>query len=302
MGCNRLGDPGAGPEVWPPIVQRALDLGVNFFDTSISYNQGRSEAVLGQITSYWPAPTYISTKVGFDIDWEYAPEFQRRDYSAAAILRDVPGQLARLRRDSIDMYMLHSPSVSDLCDTDWADAIAELKRAGKIKWFGISTSSHESGIWAIEHGADLLQIEYDMLSPSAEDKLLPLAQQENVGIMVRTPLARGLLTGKFKVGQPIPPDQQWRRPTGERLQTRLQRIEQLRFLERPGQTLAQAALRFALAHPAVHCVVPGARTIAQLEENVPAADADLLPDELARVRELQADWRQADALAGVMSS
>ncbi|MBV9899146.1 MAG: aldo/keto reductase [Chloroflexi bacterium] len=286
LGSNRLGDPGIGPEVWPPLVQRALELGVNFFDTSISYNQGRSEAVLGQVTSRWPAPTYVSTKVGFDIDWEAAAEWQKRDYSAAAIRRDVRGQLARLRRESIDMYLLHSPTVADLERGDWQHAIDELKRTGVVKWFGISTSSHESGIWAIEHGADLLQIEYDMLSRTAEDELLPLAQRENVGIMVRTPLARGLLTGKFKLGEPIPAEQQWRRPTGERLQDRLQRIEQLRFLERPGQTLAQAALRFVLAHPAVHCVVPGARTIAQLEDNVAAAEADLQPEELARIREL----------------
>src|SRR5690349_14929064 len=65
MGTSRLGDPGVGPDVWPPIVQRALELGVNLFDTSISYNQGRSEAVLGQVTSRWRAPSYISTKVGF---------------------------------------------------------------------------------------------------------------------------------------------------------------------------------------------------------------------------------------------
>ena len=109
--------------------------------------------------------------------------------------------------------------------------------------------------------------------------------------MVRTPLARGLLTGKFPPGQPIPPEQQWRRPRGERLELRLSRIEQLRFLERPGQTLAQAALRFVLAHPAVHCAVPGARTVEQLEANVPAADGDLTSEELARVRELHQRWR-----------
>jgi aryl-alcohol dehydrogenase-like predicted oxidoreductase len=302
MGCNRLGDPGVDPAVWEPIVERALHLGVTFFDTSISYNQGRSEAILGRVTSRWPKPTTISTKVGFDIDWEVSPEHQKRDYSSHAILRDVEGQLTRLRRDAIDLYMLHSPSVTDLETADWAAAIERLKQQGKVRWFGISTSSHASGIWAIEHGADLLQIEYDMLSPSAEDELLPLAMRNNVGIMVRTPLARGLLTGKFKLGEPIPPDQQWRRPKGAVLQTRLERIEQLRFLERPGQTLSQAALRFVLAHPGVHCVVPGARTLEQLEQNVPAADGDLTPEELQRVHNLQVEWRQADALTAVASA
>jgi aryl-alcohol dehydrogenase-like predicted oxidoreductase len=296
MGANRLGDPGVEAEAWAPIVARALRDGVNFFDTSISYNQGRSEAILGEVTSGWQEPTFISTKVGFNLDFELGAEWQRRDYSARAILRDVDGQLERLRRDAIDVYMLHSPTTADLEQSDWATAIADLKRQGKVRWFGISTSSHASGIWAIEHGADVLQIEYDVLSPSAEDELLPLATRSNVGITVRTPLARGLLTGKFKVGEPIPPDQQWRRPTGQKLQTRLRRVEQLRFLERPGQTLGQAALRYVLAHPAVHCVVPGARTLDQLEENTPAADGDLTPAELARIKQLQAEWRAEDAL------
>ncbi|MCA1643990.1 MAG: aldo/keto reductase [Chloroflexi bacterium] len=291
MGTNRLGDPGVDPLAWPPIVERALQLGVTFFDTSISYNQGRSEAILGEVMSRHPAPTFISTKVGFDIDFELGPDHTKRDYSAKAILRDVDGQLQRLRRDTIDMYMLHSPSVRDLETQNWATAIDLLKRQGKIRWFGISTSDHMSGIWSIEHGADFLQIEYDLLNPTSEDELLPLAKRHNVGVMARTPLARGLLTGKFKAGEPIPPEQHWRRPRGDQLQLRLERIEQLRFLERPGQTLGQAALRFVLAHAAVQCVVPGARTIEQLESNVPAADADLLPEELRRVKQLHAEWR-----------
>jgi aryl-alcohol dehydrogenase-like predicted oxidoreductase len=291
MGTNRLGDPGVDPAAWPPIVERSLQLGVNFFDTSISYNQGRSEAVLGEVTSRHPDPTHVATKVGFDIDFEFSQGNPVRDYSARAILRDIDGQLQRLRRNTIDMYLLHSPSIQVLETNDWAEAIAALKQQGKICWFGISTSDHASGIWAIEHGADLLQIEYDLLNPTAEHELLPLAQRHNVGIMVRTPLARGLLTGKFKVGEPIAPEQQWRRPKGDQLQLRLARIEQLRFLDRPGQTLGQAAVRFVLANPAVHCAVPGARTIAQLESNLPAADADLTPEDLDQVKQLHTAWR-----------
>ncbi|HEY2596753.1 MAG TPA: aldo/keto reductase [Chloroflexota bacterium] len=292
LGTNRLGDAGVDPSAWPPIVQRALELEVNFFDTSISYNVGRSEAILGEVTSQWPRPTVIATKGGYAIDYTVNGAQPLRDFTARAILEDIDGQLARLRRDSIDMYLLHSPSVSILETHDWATAVDTLKRQGKVRWFGISTSDHASGIWLIDHGAaDLLQIEYDLLNPSAEDELLPLASRHNVGIMARTPLARGLLTGKFRAGEAIPADQQWRRPRGDRLQLRLERVEQLRFLERPGQTLAEAALRFALAHPAVHCVVPGARTVQQVEANVQAADADLDADDLRRISELHAAWR-----------
>jgi myo-inositol catabolism protein IolS len=288
MGCNRLGDPGVDPAQWPPVVRRALELGVTFFDTSNSYNQGRSEAILGEVTAEHPGRTVIATKGGVPVETN---DFPNREFSAATILRAAEDSLRRLRREQIDLYMLHSPSVEQLERDTWAEAIERLKAQGKIRSFGISTSDHASGIWAIAHGAEFLQIEYDILDPSAEDELLPLARRENVGIMIRTPLARGLLSGKFRAGQEIPPEQQWRRPTGDRLQLRLRRVEQLRFLEREGQTLARAALRWLLAQPGVHCVIPGARTVEQLEDNVRAIDGDLTEEELARVRALQDEWR-----------
>jgi len=185
-----------------------------------------------------------------------------------------------MRRDAFDLYMLHSPTVQQLETQDWQSAINSLRAAGKLRHFGISTSDHASGLWAIQHGAEFLQIEYSILDPTAEDELLPLAQQRNTGIMVRMPLARGLLTGKFPVGQPLPDDQQWRRPRGDALQMRLQRVEQLRFLERPGQTLGQAAIRYVLRHPAVHCAIPGARTLEQLQANVSAVDAEMTDEEV----------------------
>jgi aryl-alcohol dehydrogenase-like predicted oxidoreductase len=288
MGCNRLGDPGVDPAEWPPIVRRALALGVNFFDTSNSYNQRRSEEILGAVTAEHPEPTVVATKGGVPV---ITNDFANRDFSAATIVAASEESLRRLRRDTIDLYMLHSPSVAHLESQSWPDAIERLKAQGKIRYFGISTHDHASGTWAIEHGADFLQIEYDLLDWSAEDELLPLARRHDVGIMIRTPLARGLLSGKFPAGQAIPPEQQWRRPTGERLQERLRQVEQLRCLERDGQTLAQAALRWLLAQPGVHCVIPGARTVEQLVANVGAIDGELTPAELAGVRQLHEAWR-----------
>lgn len=288
MGCNRLGDPGVDPARWPPIVRRALDLGVTFFDTSNSYNQGRSEAVLGDVIGETSVPIVIATKGGVDVETN---DYANRSFGASRILAAAEESLRRLRREAIDLYMLHSPTVRHLETESWTAAIEKLKSQGKVKYFGISTDDHASGIRAIELGADFLQIEYDLLDPSAEDELLPLARKHDVGIMIRTPLARGLLTGKFPAGQAIPPEQQWRRPTGDRLQLRLRRIEQLRFLEREGQNMAQAALRWLLAQSGVHCVIPGARTVEQLEANIGAVDGDLTPGELARVKALHQEWR-----------
>jgi aryl-alcohol dehydrogenase-like predicted oxidoreductase len=286
MGCNRLGDPGVDPAQWPPIVQKALDLGITFFDTSENYNEGRSEAVLGDVISASTTPVVIATKGGFSSGANIV-----RDFSEKSILHAARASLKRLKRSTIELYMLHSPTVAQLENDTWPNAIETLRAEGTIKHFGISTTDHASGVKAIEMGADFLQIEYDLLDPTAEDVLLPLARKHDIGIMVRTPLARGLLSGKFAAGRAIPAEQQWRRPTGDRLQLRLERIEQLRFLERDGQTLAQAALRWLLAQPGVHCVIPGARTIEQLEANVGAIDGDVTADELARVASLHQQWR-----------
>jgi aryl-alcohol dehydrogenase-like predicted oxidoreductase len=230
--------------------------------------------------------------VGVEIETN---DYANRQFTAERIVRDVDGQLERLRRNTLDFYLLHSPTVEQLRTQDGWREVEGLKNEGKVRWIGISTQDHASGVEAIRMGADVLQIEYDMLFPTAEDELLPLAEREKVGIMVRTPLARGLLTGKFSAAEGIRPEQQWRRPRGEQLQRRLNRVEQLRFLERPGQTLGQAATRFVLAHPGVHCAVPGARTIEQLEENCGAAAEELTADELGRVKELQVVWRKEGA-------
>jgi aryl-alcohol dehydrogenase-like predicted oxidoreductase len=288
MGCNRLGDPGVGPAEWPPIVERALESGITLFDTSNSYNQGRSEQVLGDVLAGRGDGIVVSTKGGVPVETN---DFPKREFSGRTVLAEVENSLRRLRRETIDLYMLHSPTVEQLNRYDWPEAVTRLKAQGKIRFFGISTEDHASGIRAIELGADFLQIEYDLLTPTAEDALLPLAARQNIGIMVRMPLARGLLTGKFASGQPIPPEQQWRRPKGDQLTLRLARIDQLRFLEREGQTLAQAAVRWILAHPAVHCAIPGARTVDQLEQNAATADGAITPAELDRVRDLHTAWR-----------
>src|SRR5688572_19559621 len=94
MGGNRLGDPGVDPAEWPPIVRRALELGVTFFDTSNSYNQGRSEAILGEVTAAWPAPTVIATKGGVPVETN---DYPNRDFSAATILAAAEASLRRLR-------------------------------------------------------------------------------------------------------------------------------------------------------------------------------------------------------------
>src|SRR5688572_2981615 len=122
MGCNRLGDPGVDPAQWPPIVQKALDLGITFFDTSENYNAGRSEAIIGEVTSKSDAPVVVATKGGFS-----AGDSIVRDFSAAGIERAARASRDRLNRDSIELYMLHSPSTAQVENDTWPEAIEKLK-------------------------------------------------------------------------------------------------------------------------------------------------------------------------------
>src|SRR5579859_5429240 len=160
MGGNRLGDPGVDPGQWPPIVERALQLGVNLFDTSNSYNQGRSETILAEVTKHASFPTYIATKVGVPVE---SNDFPNREFSKRTILTEVENSLRRMQTPCIDLYMLHSPTVAQLAQGDWQDAIELLKRVGKVGFFGISTDDHQSGVEAIRRGANFLQVDYSIL-------------------------------------------------------------------------------------------------------------------------------------------
>ncbi|HEX2516248.1 MAG TPA: aldo/keto reductase, partial [Chloroflexota bacterium] len=122
MGCNRLGDPEVDEAAWPPVVERAIELGVAFFDTAMAYNDGRSERVLGDVSARHGGrgaggrPLVISTKVGMRSD---VPGTGAKDFSAQAILGAVDAQLKRLRRAAIDVYLLHSPTVAQVNEGDW---------------------------------------------------------------------------------------------------------------------------------------------------------------------------------------
>ena len=173
MGCNRLGDPGVDRGAWIPVVQRALDLGVTFFDTANVYNDGRSEEILAEAIPADRRGVVIATKAGAPMG---PGSWSERVFRADLLRAWIEASLTRLRRQSLDMFMLHSPSTAQLDTDDWAEVIFPLRQDGTLKSWGISTDDHASGIRAIELGAELLQIEYDILNPSAEDKLLQIGR------------------------------------------------------------------------------------------------------------------------------
>lgn len=265
-------------------LQRAFELGVNFVDTADAYGRGHSETLLGKAIKVSPRRVHIATKVG---NVRRDPQPTTQDFSAPYIRACCDGSLERLGVTMIDLYQLHNPPCEVIAGNEIWDTLRELKDKSKIAHYGISIGKPEEGILAIEKGdVETIQVVYNLLERDAAKELFDLAIKKSVGIIARVPLASGLLTGKYKPGHVFAENDHRKDayPLGK-LEEALARVEKLRFLaEGTGRTLAQAALKFCLAHPAVSVVIPGIKTPEQAEENIKALNVpDLTADELKRI-------------------
>ena len=268
-------------------LQHGFELGVNFVDTADAYGMGHSEQLVGKAMKVSPRRIHVATKVG---NVRCDPEPPRQDFSAAYVKAACDRSLNRLGITMIDLYQLHNPPKAVLMGNEIWDVLRELKDKNKIAHYGISVSHPSEGLMAIEKGGvETVQIVYNLLAHSSVKELFEIAVKKSVGIIARVPLASGLLTGKFQSGQRFA-DNDHRRDTysPEKLDKALLQVEKFRFLaEGTGRTLAQAALKFCLAHPAVSVVIPGIKTPEQAAENVMAANVpDLTAEELKQIEEM----------------
>jgi aryl-alcohol dehydrogenase-like predicted oxidoreductase len=252
-------------------IHRALDLGVNFFDTADVYGLGRSEELLGRVLK--GRDVVIATKAG-NIRSEKGEA--GKDFSKDYLFRAVEGSLKRLRSETLDLFQLHNPSAEELRRGDCLEVLQDLREAGKVRYTGISIHQPEEGL-AVLTGplpVDSLQLAYNLLNTRMAERVLPLALEEDVGVIVRVPLQYGLLTGKFERGVTFPKDdhRSWTL-SREVIERGVSLLETLApRLEESGLTAAQFALKFVLSHPAVSVTIPGARTAEQVERNVVASD------------------------------
>lgn len=270
-------------------IDAALDLGVNFIDTSDAYGAGYSETLLGKALKGRRDKVIVATKGGNVMT---GPDRGKRNFAVDYISRVLEESLKRLQTDYIDLYQLHNPDIDVLRSSEIWELLDRRKREGKIRHYGVSINKMEEGVAAVEgRRADTIQIEYNILDQEPAAEVFPLAQKANVGVIARAPLRRSLLTGKL-----TPADQ--KRFQGEDVRARnfagdifkreLAKVERLRFLEKPGKSMAQAAIAFCIAHPAVSVVIPGGRNDQQVRENVAAAGVELSTEELRKLEEL---WR-----------
>ncbi len=277
-------------------LERAIELGVNLVDTALVYGEGRSERLVGQVAQRHRG-LFVCTKIPpMNYQWPARHDAPLEEvFPSQHILSSCEQSLRNLGLETIDLLQLHvwAPAWADR--DEWWEAMEQLKRHGKIRFVGISINDHEptSALEVIRQGrVDVVQVIHNLFDQSPEDELYPLCLERGVGVLGRVPLDEGSLTGKLRRDTQFPPgDFRQRYFAGRRLGETIDRVEQLRWLERPNRTLAQAALGFVLGHPAVSSVIPGMRTIDQVEMNVAAAATGrLTADE--RTRALQHRWNR----------
>jgi aryl-alcohol dehydrogenase-like predicted oxidoreductase len=269
-------------------IDAALDAGITFFDTSDVYGAGHSEELLGKAMQGRRDRFIVATKIG----WQ---NFDRgRNQSAydtvEKLVAGVESNLQRLQTNYVDVIQNHISFRDPTMETFLA-GFQRLQRDGKVRAYGVSTSDYEYlQAFNGDGGCATLQIDYSILNRTAEADIFPYCQEHDIGVIVRGPLAMGILTGKFSPDAEFGAGdfrQRWQENPEEH-ETFLQdlaKVEKLRpIAEARGCTLAQLALQFVMAHPAVTVAIPGAKTIKQLKENVAAALLPpLTPDELAQI-------------------
>ena len=258
-------------------MNHAFEMGINFFDTADVYGDGHSEKLVAQLVKGKRDQVIISTKGGL-LGHTRKPEpiYDKPE----KVIKAFEDSLTRLGIDYIDVYFCHIWWHVEEETAAFLEAFERLKQAGKVRAVGVSTDNFEYlKTFNRYHSIDVLQAEYSILNRAAEKEILPYCQQENIGVIVRGPLQKGLLTGKFTketlfTGNDV--RQHWERKWFE---DQVDKIEMLKRFERDDRTLGQLALQFVLSHPAISTAIPGAKTEKQVEENALASIWPLLTNE-----------------------
>lgn len=286
MGCWGIGGQWGAVEerTATATIVRAVELGVNLFDTADGYGAeiGTSEELVGKALVPYRDKVHISTKVG---QWaqRFGHPLSYRHPSHIQLCCDA--SLYRLKTDYIDFYHCH---IGNLEEPDvFLEAFEKLVQAGKVRAYGISTKSVEVVQRFNRDGnCAVCQLDYSILNRRAEGGLLSYCLDNSIGTLIRGPLARGMLTGKFDLNSTFN-DQvraSWNEgKSRERFLRKLRMVEKLKFLVDERRNMAQVALQFILAQPGVTCAIPGAKNIEQIEVNASAADIELSEDELRRI-------------------
>ena len=258
----------------------AFEKGINFYDTSDLYGAGHSEELLGEVFKDTRDKVIIATKGG---TLPHTGFYMPQDFSAKYLKKALEGSLQRLNADYIDLYQLHSPKIEDIKNNESIIQLLEgFQKEGKIRSYGISVRSPDDGKIAVEeYHFPVIQVNFNMIDQRVmENGLFALAKETKTGIIVRTPLVFGYLTGKLDGNEQFRGVDHRANWPKEQLQRWAKATDLFSFLyEGKNRTPAQAALRFCLEHESVSTVIPGMMNINEVRENTQASEMPPLTDE-----------------------
>src|SRR3954471_23670870 len=260
-------------------LHRALDLGVNFFDTADVYGDGHSERLLARLRRERRDPFWIATKVG-----RRSSPHVRESYTRENLTQYVERCLKNLEVAALDLVQIHCPPTGVYYMPEVFGVFDDLVRAGKVRFYGASVERCEEGLKALEYPQlQSLQVVFNILRQRPAELLFPRAQAKSVGILARLPLSSGMLTGKLTRSSEFAADdhRSFNRNgeafsrgetfSGFDYERSLSVVEKLRALLPPNMSLPELALRFIASFPAVTCAIPGARKPEQVDQNVQVA-------------------------------
>ncbi len=270
-------------------IRRALDVGINWIDTARVYGLGHSEKIVGEAIAGLRDEVFLATKCG--------PHWKKdgaiyRSLKAGGVRKECESSLKRLKTDVIDLYQIHWPDPPGEIEEGWTE-IAKMVEEGKIRYAGVSnfTVEHLRAVQAI-HPVASLQPPYSMLRRGVEDALLPYCAENNIGVIVYSPMVCGLLTGKFSKARLAGlAANDWRRGNVEfrapAFDANLALVDGLKpIAERNNLTLSQLAIAWVLRRPEVTSAIVGARRPDQIEETAQAGNAALSEDDVRAIEQL----------------
>jgi aryl-alcohol dehydrogenase-like predicted oxidoreductase len=267
-------------------LRRAVDLGVNFFDTADVYGDGHSEQLLARLKRERREEIHIATKAGRRLDPHVAGGYNRENLTAF-----IERSLKNLEMDALDLVQLHCPPTEVYYMPEVFGVLDDLVKQGKLRFYGVSVEKIEEALKAIEYpGVQSVQIIYNIFRQRPAELFFGQAKRRRVGILARLPLSSGMLAGKMtRASEFSSEDHRAYNRHGESFdrgetfsgvdfELGLQTVEELRPLVPAGWTMAEFALRWILMSDAVTCAIPGAKRPTQVEDNCRAADLPALPE------------------------
>jgi aryl-alcohol dehydrogenase-like predicted oxidoreductase len=265
----------------------AVELGCNFFDTAWGYGEGRSEQILGKLIKDYPGKKlYAATKVPpKNRKWPSKSHFTLEEvFPEHYIIEYAEKSLKNLNLETIDLLQFHVWEDAWTDRHDWKNAVTKLKKEGKVQHWGLSVNrwEPENGIKALETGLfSAAQVIYNIFDQNPEDKLFPVCEKNDIGIIARVPFDEGTLTGMLNYDTTFP-EGDWRNTyfVPENLKSSVDHANALKPLIPQGMTMAEMALRFILSNKQVATIIPGMRKLKNVEANIAVSDGKGLPADL----------------------